>query len=359
MGWQIERAGAAVQLGVPQPSSICWQSSWGRQRRSPHTTPQCPSMTEQSQTRRASQVQRHGVAAPSQYWQLAALAGSHVAPFGPQAEEPGGVGPGLTSSTTESLVVAGRSAAMAEVSPAEAPPSRRPPEPLPPHETTSRTAIAASAVVSDAGAGNARAVILVITVHPGRPIQSALTLELVRGCTLVGMVTTKARAFLRIGDLAATSGLSRDTLRHYKRVGLLPHPPRTAGGFREYPKDTLRRVQVIQGALAIGFGLAELVDIFRERESGRAPCQRVRALGAEKLEALEAEIAERLRLRNGLRRVLAAWDMRLAGAGSGRPAGLLDSLADLPLTRDGGKTGRRGPPRRGASSRLRSRGAAQ
>jgi MerR family copper efflux transcriptional regulator len=168
------------------------------------------------------------------------------------------------------------------------------------------------------------------------------------------MVPPKVRAFVRIGDLAAASGLSRDTLRHYERLGLLPHPPRTAGGFREYPTDTLRRVKVIQGALAIGFGLAELVDIFREREAGAVPCQRVRTLGAEKLEGLEAEIAERRRLRDGLRRVLAVWDKRLAGAGNGRPAGLLDSLADLPLPP--------GPPRkreirRRASNRQRSRGA--
>ena len=39
---------------------------------------------------------------------------------------------------------------------------------------------------------------------------------------------------MRIGKLAAASGVTRDALRYYERLGLLPPSPRTAGGFREY-----------------------------------------------------------------------------------------------------------------------------
>jgi DNA-binding transcriptional MerR regulator len=37
---------------------------------------------------------------------------------------------------------------------------------------------------------------------------------------------------LRIGELAAQSGLSRDALPYYERVGLMPRARRTSGGFR-------------------------------------------------------------------------------------------------------------------------------
>ncbi|MDE2181380.1 MAG: MerR family DNA-binding transcriptional regulator, partial [candidate division NC10 bacterium] len=39
---------------------------------------------------------------------------------------------------------------------------------------------------------------------------------------------------MRSGELARLTGISTDTLRHYERLGLLPKPPRTGGGYRDY-----------------------------------------------------------------------------------------------------------------------------
>ena len=135
---------------------------------------------------------------------------------------------------------------------------------------------------------------------------------------------------LRIGLLSKQCGLSRDSLRHYERLGLLPLPTRTACGFREYSDDVPRRVIVIQRALALGFTLAELSAIFKERAAGRAPCRRVRALAGEKLRQLELTLSELRRLRGLLRLTLAAWDVDLARTGAGQPARLLEHLADAP-----------------------------
>src|SRR6185436_7476808 len=117
-----------------------------------------------------------------------------------------------------------------------------------------------------------------------------------------------------------------DTLRHYERLGLLS-AARTPGRFREYARDAVHRVRVIQAALAIGFTLSELSGILAERAAGRAPCQRVRKLAAAKLDALTNRIAELSRLRRQLKRTLAVWDTQLAGTAAGVPARLLDSLA--------------------------------
>src|ERR1051325_10149499 len=82
------------------------------------------------------------------------------------------------------------------------------------------------------------------------------------------------RSHLRIGELARLNSLSPDTLRHYERLGLLS-AARTPGRFREYGRDAVHRIRVIQAALAIGFTLAELSGIRAERAAGRAPGQRV------------------------------------------------------------------------------------
>jgi DNA-binding transcriptional MerR regulator len=135
-----------------------------------------------------------------------------------------------------------------------------------------------------------------------------------------------ARSFLRIGELARATALSPDSLRHYERLGLLT-ATRTPGRFREYRGDAIHRVRVIQAALAIGFTLTELAEIFAERRAGRPPCRRVRALAGGKLVALTAEIRDLSRLRRRLVRTLAGWDRRLAGGDDRAPAGLLDALA--------------------------------
>jgi DNA-binding transcriptional MerR regulator len=133
---------------------------------------------------------------------------------------------------------------------------------------------------------------------------------------------------LRIGTVAGAAGLSPDAIRHYERKGLLGVPARTEGGYRVYRPEDLRRVRVIQAALAAGFTLEELAGIFAERREGRAPCRRVRQLAEEKLRGVDAQLRQLRRLRRALGRALTDWDRRLAATPAGRPAGLLEALAE-------------------------------
>lgn len=128
-------------------------------------------------------------------------------------------------------------------------------------------------------------------------------------------------------EVARRCGVSPDTLRHYERRGLLPPPARTAAGYRRYAPDTVARVTLIQRALVIGFSLDELARVLRDRDRGAPPCRSVRDLVANRLDDLEARLAELSALRGELRRLLAAWDRRLAATPPGRPAHLLQTLA--------------------------------
>ena len=65
----------------------------------------------------------------------------------------------------------------------------------------------------------------------------------------------------RIGELAAQTRLTPDTLRYYERLGLLPHPPRTSGGFRLYSAATLGRVRFIRQAQTVGLTLDEIHEL--------------------------------------------------------------------------------------------------
>jgi MerR family transcriptional regulator, copper efflux regulator len=131
----------------------------------------------------------------------------------------------------------------------------------------------------------------------------------------------------RSGELAKLTGVSTDTLRFYERSRLLPLAPRAANGYRCYPPESLGRVLLIRRALGLGFSVAELARILKARDSGGAPCKTVRALAAEKLEQIEAQMKDLARFRKELTATLRDWDHRLAGMSPGKPAHLLEAIS--------------------------------
>jgi DNA-binding transcriptional MerR regulator len=130
----------------------------------------------------------------------------------------------------------------------------------------------------------------------------------------------------RIGSLAQACGVSRDTLRHYERKGVL-NAGRSANGYRKYPAQALARVQLVRRALAVGFTLDELSMALQIRDRGGAPCRRIRELAAEKLSAIESQLSELGALRDELQSSLKDWDRRLAQTDPAVPARLLEALA--------------------------------
>ncbi|WP_089105835.1 MerR family DNA-binding transcriptional regulator [Streptomyces hyaluromycini] len=58
---------------------------------------------------------------------------------------------------------------------------------------------------------------------------------------------------MRIGALASATGTTTKILRFYEQAGLLGEPPRTSGGYRDYPAQA--RVGFIRSAQAAGLSL--------------------------------------------------------------------------------------------------------
>ncbi len=131
-------------------------------------------------------------------------------------------------------------------------------------------------------------------------------------------------------ELARQSGVSTDTLRHYERKGLLARPERTSAGYRRYPAEAVARVRLIQRALVVGFSLAELGKVLRERDRGGAPCRSVRALLDARLTDLTRQIGELKGLRKELVELARLWDTKLAAVPAGAQARLLDELQQRP-----------------------------
>ncbi|MCY0940482.1 MerR family DNA-binding protein [Streptomyces antarcticus] len=97
---------------------------------------------------------------------------------------------------------------------------------------------------------------------------------------------------MRIGALAAATGTTTKTLRFYEQAGLLADPPRTPGGYRDYPAHSKTRVGFIRSAQAAGLSLAEIRDVLAIRDGGQPPCGHVNDLLRQHLADVEHRIAE-------------------------------------------------------------------
>lgn len=97
---------------------------------------------------------------------------------------------------------------------------------------------------------------------------------------------------LTTGRLAAETGVSIETLRFYHRIGLLPEPPRTAAGYRQYPADAVRRVRFIRRAKALGFKLSEIRELLELRTDSPDDLSQVERKVLRTMERIENQARE-------------------------------------------------------------------
>ncbi|MER5536731.1 heavy metal-responsive transcriptional regulator [Streptomyces mirabilis] len=106
---------------------------------------------------------------------------------------------------------------------------------------------------------------------------------------------------MRIGELATTSGVPAKTIRFYEQAGLMPEPPRTTGGYRDYSSDAATRLTFIRDAQRAGLTLAEIRSVLALRDNGQAPCNHVGNLIHQHLDDINRRLAELRKTRSALK----------------------------------------------------------
>ena len=108
---------------------------------------------------------------------------------------------------------------------------------------------------------------------------------------------------LTIGQVARGARVHLDTVRYYERRGLLPPPPRTAAGYRQYPPDTVRRVAFIKQAQGLGFTLEEIDGLLALRVTPGPGCATVERRARSAIARLDGQLAELNHMRRALARL--------------------------------------------------------
>lgn len=101
---------------------------------------------------------------------------------------------------------------------------------------------------------------------------------------------------MRIGELAARAGMSRDAIRFYERVGIV-RGGRLANGYRDFPPEALTRLRHVRTAQALGFSLAEIARLGDELGGVPDPADELSARLQDRIRAVDARLAELTALR--------------------------------------------------------------
>jgi DNA-binding transcriptional MerR regulator len=102
---------------------------------------------------------------------------------------------------------------------------------------------------------------------------------------------------LKVSEVAERAGVSSDAVRFYEREGLLPSPPRSPSGYREYDDSATHRIHFIKGAQGVGLRLSEIRELLEIQDRGACPCGHTRTLVKRRLQAIDAELRRLSRLR--------------------------------------------------------------
>jgi DNA-binding transcriptional MerR regulator len=103
-----------------------------------------------------------------------------------------------------------------------------------------------------------------------------------------------------IGALSRLTGVLRETIRYYERMGVLPEPKRSDKDYGLYTQVDAERLNFIRNARTLDFTLDDIAEILAFRERNEPPCRYVLQLMHRKIDEIHARIHNLERLRDEL-----------------------------------------------------------
>lgn len=110
---------------------------------------------------------------------------------------------------------------------------------------------------------------------------------------------------ITIGTLAKKSNVRKETVRYYERRGLIPEPPRTESGYRQYSQEALTRILFIKRAQGLGFSLKEIGELLSLRVNKNTTCGDFKNIAEVKISEIEDKIRSLDEIKNALTKLVA------------------------------------------------------
>lgn len=119
------------------------------------------------------------------------------------------------------------------------------------------------------------------------------------------MINRSSVKSLQRAELAKRTGCNLETIRYYEKIGLMPEPPRTGGGYRAYDREHLKRLAFIRRSRELGFSLEEIRSLLGLVDGGDYTCAEVRDMTLRHSADVRRKIADLRRLERSLKQMAA------------------------------------------------------
>ncbi len=95
-----------------------------------------------------------------------------------------------------------------------------------------------------------------------------------------------------IGELSSRSGLSRDSIRFYEKIGLIRVSVRNrrANNYKDYPPEILQRIETIKQLKQFGFTLTETAELLSLMDADLNPCDGLPEKLTDKISLIEEKV---------------------------------------------------------------------
>jgi len=113
---------------------------------------------------------------------------------------------------------------------------------------------------------------------------------------------------MKIGKLSEQTDCKIETIRYYEKIGLLPEPLRTEGGYRNYNEDHLKRLMFIRRSRELGFSIEEIRALLGLADSADYTCGEVKALTDQHLQSVKNKITDLHKLEKTLAKMSSQCD---------------------------------------------------
>jgi len=117
-----------------------------------------------------------------------------------------------------------------------------------------------------------------------------------------------------IGQLSAKSGVSRDTIRYYEKIGLIRADGfvRQSNSYKDYSEQTLQRLRHILELKTAGFTLAEISGLLEALLQDEHPCTELPTKLHHKIRAIDKKISALENQKHSMQKILVSCDSNCA-----------------------------------------------
>jgi DNA-binding transcriptional MerR regulator len=97
---------------------------------------------------------------------------------------------------------------------------------------------------------------------------------------------------MKANEIVSKTGIAKDTLRYYEKLGVISAPQRAANGYRHYSEQHIKELKFIKFAQSVGFPLSKIKLAIPHLDNPNPSCPILLATIREQVNHIEQKMTE-------------------------------------------------------------------